>query len=192
MVKDTVKTWYAKRCPDFQTKSVFLGLCSLNVLHLVVRLTFGCISTTYLIHSIVIFIDLLLASILCINPHFHVALNTIVAASILGYMFTRMAVFEYLETTLMAVFASIYGFVLRYQKSKIPDRESRDRHFISYVLKEFLDGSSGVMYTSFMGLVIAETLNAFDDEGSTTYIYCNFFTKPISDAIPCINGTHYA
>mmetsp|Transcript_24334 Transcript_24334/g.30950 ORF Transcript_24334/g.30950 Transcript_24334/m.30950 type:complete len:98 (+) Transcript_24334:491-784(+) len=85
----------------------------------------------------------------------------------------------------MAFVASIYSLVLKFQHRKQiesvsqHDNEWYQMHMylqdrlgttaIEFIVEEFLDGAAGIMYTSFVGLVISEiAVAAFSGE----YLYC--------------------
>lgn len=194
---------------------------------------FGCISAglvctirllidggnlTYLIHSIIILIDMILIHLFTYTPWLSISGEAITMASLLLFHLTHEKVFELLETTLIAAICSLHMIISRSKHwhreeqleheiegligmevrtccpdielgaESIENNERRTRvdhrkHVanLSYSMKvttseeklkvggyfqlygqhffeHFLDGAAGVMYTSFVGLIIDELI----------------------------------
>ena len=151
------------------------------------RLTFDCVNIVYLIHSIVIFTDLLLAAILTRSVIFNLSLNIIAISHAIWYKCTGRVVTELTETTAMAIVASIYSLMLKFrhrrQIESVSHHENQwyQMHMylqdklgttpIEFIVEEFLDGAAGIMYTSFFGLVISE-IAVINTASGNNYLYC--------------------
>lgn len=153
----------------------------------VYRLTFGCINAVYLVHSIVIFVDLLIANFFCRSFLFNCTLNIIALSLALAYKCFPEIVIELFETTLMAVIASLYGLYVKYKhRRSIETFSSTDEYyllhvylqkifgktFVEFIVEEFIDGSSGIMYTSFAGLIFIEIVGLVLGTDNKSHLYC--------------------
>lgn len=98
-------------------------------------------------------------------------------------MFFRLFILELLETTLMAVLASFfetYENLLQRRQFKAQLQNPESLVDIKYpiipsefLLNQVLNGPTGIMYTTFFGLVLGEIINlAYTDQ---SYLYCNVF-----------------
>ena len=154
------------------------------------RLTFDCVNIVYLIHSMVIFTDLLLASIFSRSLLFNLALHIISMIHALWYWHTGSAVAELMETTMMAIISSIYELVLKFRHQKeielvschesdwyqmhIYLQEKLGTTALEFIVEEFLDGAAGIMYTSFAGLIFSEIAVILYPDGREP-LYCHWY-----------------
>ena len=152
----------------------------------VYRLTFDCVNAVYLVHSLVIFLDLMIGNIASRNLLFNLAINILALTCAMVYKCFSVIVIELFETTAMAVIASIYGLCVKFKHRRaIEDHLSSGKHYyklhkilqkrfgktmFEFIIEEFIDGSSGIMYTSFAGLVFIEFAGLYWDNKS--YLYC--------------------
>jgi hypothetical protein len=196
-----------------------LGLLSSSIV-LMIRLVLDKEPTAYVIHSIIVFFDMILIHLFTNSPWLSVSGELVTVIFFLAFHFTTETVFELFETTFIAALCS---FHLIASRNKHMDREgelevgienirlhtlamlgtagdidhldttgirlleneegmtsaSADATFRSWVIapedpnkshrrlvkgcgkhffEHFLDGSAGVMYTSFFGLIIDELI----------------------------------
>ena len=190
--------------------------CVSSVVVLSVRLLLDTEPTAYLIHSIIVFLDMVLIHLFTNSPWLSVCGEVLTIIFFLAFHFTKETLFELLETTLIAVLCSFHlilsrnkhkernqalqtdldklrqssMYLLRNMDTIDPDEIIKledatvghsvrtapggmagwlaplDREHYKEKLKvvgenffeHFLDGSAGVMYTSFLGLIIDELL----------------------------------
>jgi len=91
--------------------------CLTSCLVCIVRLLVNHDSTAYIIHSFIIFFDLILIHIFTYTPWLSIAGESTAIVFATTYYFTHERIFELLETTLIAVFVSIHMI------------QSRDEHW---------------------------------------------------------------
>jgi hypothetical protein len=225
------KKWFS--CTSWSHERVMIALvgCLSASVVLVVRLLLDTEPTAYIIHSLVVFVDMVLIHLFTNNRWLSVSGEITTIIFFLGFHFTKETVFELLETTIIAALCS---FHLIFSRNKHMDREeelevgfeslrqlnvlllskqigdgeideaeignideaelgkideaelgdideaelggikgsSRDFDSLNrqeetshsaigcgqHFFEHFLDGSAGVMYTSFLGLIIDELL----------------------------------
>jgi hypothetical protein len=216
-------------CTSWSRERVLRSLvgCFSASLVLTIRLLLDTEPTAYIIHSVVVFLDMVLIHLFTNNRWLSVSGEITTVIFFLGFHFTKETVFELLETTVIAALCSFHlilsrdkhmereeelkvGFeslrqlnvsLLRergysgeinetelYELNRVDgaelgdideaelgeikdsnsDSDSFDRQETSgrhcaigcgqHFFEHFLDGSAGVMYTSFLGLIIDELL----------------------------------
>lgn len=213
------KSWSMPRI-----NSTAYGCLSSSVV-LTVRLLLDIEPTAYLIHSIIIFFDMILIHLFTNSAWLSISGEVLTIVSFLAFHYTKLVIFELLETTLIAVLCS---FHLILSRNKHMDREVELEHDMQQMRKSslfliqniqnmdrleldqiqeradtmsmslrtahpaipsknksmvhkwfypkmkkytkkmkicgehffehFLDGSAGVMYTSFLGLILDEII----------------------------------
>jgi len=203
--------------PRFQWTAVG---CFSSMAVLTIRLLLDIEPTAYLIHSIIVFLDMVLIHLFTNSPWLSISGEFVTVVCFLAFHFTKETLYELLETTLIAVLCS---FHLILSRNKAKDRNQKLetdlnnlRQTSFYLLRNvdiidpeelgkleensqvdsvrtapggrvgwlapldpdhykeklkvfgenffehFLDGSAGVMYTSFLGLIIDELLTYGD------------------------------
>jgi hypothetical protein len=225
------KKWFS--CTSWSHERVLIALvgCLSASVVLVIRLLLDKEPTAYIIHSIVVFVDMVLIHLFTNNRWLSVFGEITTIVFFLGFHFTKETVFELLETTIIAALCSFHlifsrnkhmvreeelevrfeslrqlnGLLLRKQscdgeideadlgdsneaerggidgaelggidEAELGKNKWSSRDFDSFNQQEetshraigcgqhffehFLDGSAGVMYTSFLGLIIDELL----------------------------------
>ena len=146
----------------------------------VFRLILDCVSAVYLVHSLVIFVDLVLANALSSSWLFNLALNIVALTCTLLFKCFGLLLIELVETTLMAVLASLLGLYLKF-RTEVYDtpahhfnlHEGHGQTLLTFLVEEFLDGAAGIMYTSFAGLVFAEMMGLLVDHKAPVYCLWN-------------------
>lgn len=197
--------------------------CLSSVVVLIVRLFLDDRPTAYVIHSIIVFFDMVLIHIFTKNLWLSISGEVVTVIFFLAFHFTKEKVYELLETTLIAVLCSFHLIASRNKHMKrkeeleigmsvllhstkeleliLGDAEQGERinyedqqemscdngalpspskHSHSSWLNQefrrranrlggnfyehFLDGSAGVMYTSFLGLIIDELIQYGKDK----------------------------
>lgn len=146
----------------------------------VFRLTFDCVSAVYLVHSLVIFADLVLANALSSSWLFNLSLNIVALVCTLLFKCFGLLLIELVETTLMAVLASLLGLYLKFRSEVYATpahhfnlHERHGQTLVTFLVEEFLDGAAGIMYTSFAGLVFAEMMGLLVDHKAPVYCLWN-------------------
>ena len=167
----------------------FLVFAMISTFITVYRLTFGCVNAVYLVHSIVIYIDLLIGNFFCRSILFNCTLNIISLSLAMIYKCFPEIVLELFETTLMACIASLYGSYVKYKhRRSIETLSNADDYlklhkylqkifgktFVEFIIEEFIDGSSGIMYTSFAGLIFMEIVGLILGTDDKAPVYCVF------------------
>ena len=206
---DRWKPWVSWSIPRFQWTA--LG-CLSSTAVLTIRLMLDTKPTAYLIHSIIVFLDMVLIHLFTNSPWLSIAGECLTIVFFLSFHFTKETLFELLETTLIAVLCSFHLILSRnkhkhrnqeleadmmslrqssiYLLRNIDDVDKEEleslpgglsgwlSHMDSEKYKQklkvigdnffehFLDGSAGVMYTSFLGLIIDEILTYGESKGS--------------------------
>jgi len=166
----------------------FLVFAMVSTFITVFRLTFGCVNAVYFVHAIVIFIDLLIGNFFCRSLLFNCTLNILSLTLSIVYKCYPELVLELLETTLMAVIASVYGLYIKYKHRRSIETFSTNaddyyqlhiylqklfgKTFFEFIIEEFIDGPSGIMYTSFTGLIIIEIVGLVLGSDNKSYVYC--------------------
>jgi hypothetical protein len=215
-------------CRSWSRERVMIAMvgCFSASVVLVVRLLLDTEPTAYIIHSLVVFIDMILIHLFTNSRWLSISGEITTFVFVLGFHFTKETVFELLETTIIAALCSFHlifsrnkhmdheeelevGFEsLRQQNvcllrergnsgemfeaelgefgegdeaefrdideaelgeikesssdSDTLNHEQETRHCAigcgKHFFEHFLDGSAGVMYTSFLGLIIDELL----------------------------------
>lgn len=230
------KKWFS--CTSWSRERVLIALigCLSASVVLVLRLIYDTEPTAYIIHSVVVFVDMILIHLFTNSRWLSVSGEITTIIFFLGFYFTKETVFELLETTIIAALCS---FHLIFSRNKHMDREEElevgfenlrqlnvtllrertdskideaDLGFIDeatlgdineaelgdideaelgeitggnndfdsfnrqeeshhcaigcgqHFFEHFLDGSAGVMYTSFLGLIIDELLVYGEDK----------------------------
>ena len=166
---------------------IFIIFAMVAIFITVYRLTFGCVNAVYLVHSIVIFVDLLIGNFFCRSILFNCTLNIIALTVAILYKCFSEIVLELFETTLMAAIASIYGLYVKYKHRRSIETFSTSddyyqlhvyfqrifgKSFLEFGIEEFIDGSSGIMYTSFAGLIFVEITGFIFGTDNKSYVYC--------------------
>jgi len=220
------KDWIARWRPwqswsHFRSRSTAIGCLSSTVV-LVVRLYLDHQPLAYLIHSIVVFLDMVLIHSFTNSVWLSVSGELVTFICFLAFHFTKESVFELLETTVIAVLCSFHLIAARNkhkdQHKKLQEDVKQFRHnsmmlirsmsscrelmlqvdpilefndgnndkdskvgwmvhsYLQSATKDrvrgcgenffehFLDGSAGVMYTSFLGLIITELVTYGDSK----------------------------
>ena len=195
-----------------RTRKTFYGVLS-SIIVLTVRLLLDHEPTAYLIHSIVIFIDMFLIHMFTNSTWLSITGECLTILFVLAFHVTKETVYELLETTLIAALCSFHMILARNKHqdrvAELEDRIEQLKHSSVFLLQNleiveeerihewedeawrlnqslaagiaaankphakdiaplhvcgekffehFLDGSAGVMYTSFLGLIINELL----------------------------------
>ena len=211
--QDRWKPWVSWSIPRLQWTA--LG-CLSSVAVLTIRLLLDTKPTAYLIHSIIVFLDMVLIHLFTNSPWLSISGECMTIVFFMAFHFTKETLFELLETTLIAVLCSFHlirsrnkhknrnqalhtdmlklrqssMYLLRNMESfnvgeieKL--EEATQGHSVrtapggsagwfapidkahysekaklcgEQFFEQFLDGSAGVMYTSFLGLIIDELL----------------------------------
>ena len=206
----------------FRSRSTALG-CLSSIAVLVIRLFLDIDPLAYFIHSIIVFLDMILIHLFTNSPWLSISGEMVTIVSFLAFHYTKETVFELLETTAIAILCS---FHLIASRNKHMEREKQLRCQVKHFHQEsmrivegtshidlekaedldleesedanrqksqkderavvevdeswysrhseqqkerllgcgkqffehFLDGSAGVMYTSFLGLIITELI----------------------------------
>eukprot|EP00977_Amphora_coffeiformis_P002689 scaffold516_cov175-Amphora_coffeaeformis.AAC.28 len=213
------KPWKSWSLPRFQWTAVG---CFSSIAVLIIRLLLDIEPTAYLIHSIIVFLDMVLIHLFTNSPWLSISGEIVTVICFLAFHFTKETLYELLETTMIAVLCS---FHLILSRNKAKDRNEKletdlkhlrqtsfyllrnvdmidteelgkldtesqmdsvmtapggkagwlapidSEHykqklkvFGEHFFENFLDGSAGVMYTSFLGLIIDELLTYGDDK----------------------------
>lgn len=173
--------------------------CTSSCIVLAVRLVLDSTPLAYLIHSVIVFLDMVLIHIFTHSLWLSVAGELTTYACFLAFHYTKGTIFELLETTFIAVWCSFNLLAsrskamernralqadvqtLKHNLQKVVAEEDEREHelassgkiFIALnnpeckkrfmtcgeqFFEEFLDGSAGVMYTSFLGLILTELI----------------------------------
>lgn len=201
-----------KSWSPLRTRRAAYGVLS-SIIVLTVRLLLDSEPTAYLIHSIVIFVDMFLIHVFTNSMWLSISGEILTILCVLAFHTTKETVYELLETTLIAALCSFHMIMTR---NKYQDRVTELQRSISqlkqgslfllqnleivedetlhkweeeawnlnksiaagvsaaskphdddiaplhvcgeHFFEHFLDGSAGVMYTSFIGLIINELL----------------------------------
>jgi hypothetical protein len=114
------KKWFS--CTSWSRERVLIALvgCLSASVVLVVRLLLDSKPTAYIIHSLVVFIDMVLIHLFTNNRWLSVSGEITTIIFFLGFHFTKETVFELLETTIIAALCS---FHLIFSRNKHMDRE---------------------------------------------------------------------
>lgn len=147
---------------------LFLRVLLTNTHTKQVRLTTVCVNTQYLVHSIVVAIDLFIFSISHCHRVAKIAACVPAVLFAIVYSQRKLVVFEIMETTALAIVATVaesYQHMRLHRSGHVFEHKSFRRR----LLEDLLDGSSGVLYTSFFGLVLVECLELFELGGDTLY-----------------------
>ena len=220
--RDRWRPWSSWSWPRYRKTSI--GVVS-SMAVLAVRLTLDPKPTVYLIHSIIVFFDMVLIHFFTNSPWLSVLGESVTMLSFLAFHLTKETLFELLETTMIAVLCSFHLILSRnkhwdHEKtltSNMEDLRKTSLHLLRHMdetvqqdiadqlfgdregdnnfedtssidtvgentsswfgyqhnleagkqhlkycgehfFENFLDGSAGVMYTSFLGLIISEVL----------------------------------
>lgn len=156
----------------------FLAFTVSSIVITAYRLSFGCINPVYFVHSMVIFADLTLANVLSNSIIFNLSLNLVAITCVILYKCFSLLLIELVETTLMAVLASMLELALKYRVEASNDtwkhhyelKRHGEHNVFVFLIEEFLDGAAGIMYTSFAGLVFAEVVGLLVN--NKAYVYC--------------------
>eukprot|EP00013_Stygamoeba_regulata_P004867 CAMPEP_0177632272 /NCGR_PEP_ID=MMETSP0447-20121125/2200_1 /TAXON_ID=0 /ORGANISM="Stygamoeba regulata, Strain BSH-02190019" /LENGTH=198 /DNA_ID=CAMNT_0019133823 /DNA_START=68 /DNA_END=661 /DNA_ORIENTATION=- len=190
-------TWAYWRFYGTQFKVLFAVFALINLSLFCIRISVGKVNGVYLIHSIVIFFDLLFANLFSSSWKFNGFLVLSTIFWMLLYLFYNELWMELLETVVMAVATSAYDIWRHHSHKKFHRRmhahesgdstlesqrtlalvdeeahgttlskeeiiharnEVKEESFRFILFEQFLDGSSGVLYTSFIGIVLGELL----------------------------------
>lgn len=212
------KPWVSWSLPRFQQTAVG---CFSSIAILTIRLLLDTEPTAYLIHSIIVFLDMILIHLFTNCPWLSISGEVLTVICFLAFHFTKETLYELLETTLIAVLCSFHLILSRHKAKnrnealetdlrqlrqtsnyllhnieaiEQDEREKLEEETLAHSIRtapggkagwlvpvdsehykkklkvfgghffeHFLDGSAGVMYTSFLGLIIDELL-AYGDE----------------------------
>jgi len=193
-------------CYAWSPQRVRLCLCGCTSasIVLVVRLLLDWYSgTTYVIHSFIVFFDMMLIHLFTSSPWLSVSGEVVTYLAVIAFYFTKHRIFELLETVCIAALCSVHLIRSRNKHLDherelqeeltalkhsvrsarvLPDLEGGGPHDASTASLEpppppyslapakarrrwredfydhFLDGAAGVMYTSFLGLILDDLI----------------------------------